>query len=150
MFSTVASAHSPLAGPIDPWPFPWAKECPVNWDTLGGYYLLAKDTTTNGGVSLRISVISKDGLRLLRVSRYSNLGSWKYEGTTFVTENQKLVRLYLSPVNHKGDPIWAIIKLHYVSDIMECSADRLVPIMTLQASDNEEEYVDYKMEKVGN
>ncbi len=98
---------------------------------------------------LRISVIAKDGLRLLRVSRYSNLGSWKYEGTTFVTENQKLVRLYLSPVNGKGDPIWAIIKLHYISDVMECSAERLVPIMTVQASDKEEEFIDYKMERVG-
>lgn len=150
-FASLGNTEQSTLGQLPvPWPFPWAKECPVNWESLGGFYTLTNDSFNHGSVSLRISVLTKNGLRLLRVSRYTTRGTWKYEGTTFVTENQKLVHLNLSPVSGKGEPIWATLKLHYLSEIMECAADRLVPIMTVQASDKIEESVDYKLERVGN
>lgn len=151
LIAGAAQASAEQLKGIDPWPFPWAKECPVNWEALNGYYTLS-ESNGNGEVTMRISVEDKGTLRLMRVIRYSsgNEGAWMYSGEIYISKKQKLIRLYLDPVNGKGGPIWAAIKLHYMSEVRQCSVDYLVPIVSMQRPDHTyEDYDDYKMNRVG-
>jgi hypothetical protein len=118
-----------------PWPFPWAKECPMNWEDMEGRYMLS-DSRSSDQVILRVTVQMKKSTRLVRVSRYTKHGSLIYDGATYVDEDQRIIRLYLSPTKSDGPPVWAVIKLHYQSwEVDSCSADRLVPILTVGTSD---------------
>lgn len=150
-FFVTLGAHAD-AGVYDgmpvPWPFPWAKECPINWENLNGRYELT-DSLGGSEVSLRISVVMHKGLRLVRVSRYARKGGIEYDGSTFVTENQKFIRLYLAPIRGEGPRIWATIKLHYQSEVMTCTADHLVPILSMRVGDDSAD-IDYKLTKLRN
>src|SRR6185312_10499834 len=78
-----------------PFPFPWAKECPMDWDHLSGNYTV-KDSTETDSLLVKVTVLTKKGIRLVRVSRYSYTGRLMFDGTTTVTEKQKVVSLWLN------------------------------------------------------
>lgn len=134
-----------------PWPFPWAKQCPMDWNNLSGTYLLS-DSSGDGQLIVKVTVLMKRGLLLVRVSRYNHNGHLILDGTTTVTQRQKVVSLYMSPARGtSGHPaVWAVIKMHYDSSVFSCAADHLVPILTVQGFTDSAppNGIDYKMKKV--
>jgi hypothetical protein len=146
----MSSIHAGAEGLPLPWPFPWARDCAVNWTQMEGTYLLS-DSANLDHIDLKITVITKQGFKLVRVSRYSQDGSLLYDGFTFVNEKQKTLRLYLVPANSNETPVWAVIKLHYQSWDLQCTADHLVPILTLEKTGStSHEQTQYKLVKVVN
>jgi hypothetical protein len=143
-----ASGRSQDGWPL-PWPFPWAKECPMDWHDLDGTYLLS-DSTDAEQLIMRINVVSKKGLRVVHVSRYSEKGRLLFEGVGTVTERQRVIGLWLSSRSDSSVRVWATIKMHYQSSITSCSVGQLIPILTVQelAQDAPPDGVDYKMVKV--
>lgn len=148
--SLTANASSGILDGLPvPWPFPWAKECPIQWQALDGYYELSS-ASGPGTVTMRIKVTQRGHLNLIRVIRYSAGDSWIYEGATYVGRNQKFIRLYLSPAKKSGPAIWAVIKLHYTSKSTNCAETNLVPILTIQKHEDEPEtYTNYKLVRLG-
>lgn len=133
-FSTV-SAHAadrfqPYGeGMPAPWPFPWAKECPIKWSGLTGRYVMF-DQFQQDEIDLKLSIVSREGLKMMRISRYSREGVMISDGITVITEKQKSVRVYLRPLTTKTMPMWAALKLHFDKDY-SCDMNRLVPILSL-------------------
>lgn len=115
-----------------PWPFPWAKECPVDWNAMAGRYMLS-DTSSPQFIDLKITVISHVGFKLVRIARYNSAGNLESDGFTFVNEKQRMLHISLEPTAVAAHPIWATIKLHYQSNVWSCTADHLIPILTLEA-----------------
>lgn len=113
-----------------PWPFPWAKECPVRWMDLTGRYVLVNSERSEI-ISLRISVVSEYGLRVLRISRFDHYGHMLADGVTFLTDDQKAVRVHLWPMNPASEPMWANLRLYYRDNGFSCAVDRLVPILSI-------------------
>ena len=140
--------HSYAEGLPLPWPFPWAKECPMDWSEMNGRYLLA-DGANADQIDLAVTVVTDRGFKMVRVSRFSGDGHLIYDGFTMVNEQQKTIRLHLIPTNNKLPAQFAIIKLHYVSWESQCTADHLIPILTVGRIESEsEEKIQYKMVKV--
>ncbi len=142
------NVHTSSEGLPLPWPFPWAKECPMDWRELGGHYMLA-DTDLNSRLDITISASPDRGLRLVRVARYTSYGQVLYQGFAAVSENLKTIRVELMPAEKDQLPIQAIIKLFYQSSQIGCAADHLVPILTLVVSkDCTTQKIQYKMVKM--
>lgn len=119
-----------------PWPFPWAKECPVNWESMQGRYLLMPNAFKQQ-LDLKISVIASLNFKLVRVSRYGQDGLVIADGYTWISANQKTVRLWLFPLRAGDPPTWAVLKLHHADDnVLDCAQERLVPILSLEQIDN--------------
>lgn len=116
-----------------PWPFPWAKECPVDWSSMQGRYVLS-DSADEEEIDLDISVVERMGSKLVRVARYNRFGRRLAEGFAIVGENQRAIRLLLKPVGWADQAIWATIQLHYQRAEQRCSEDNLVPILTLEGA----------------
>lgn len=112
-----------------PWPFPWAKECPVKWSSLSGRYVMY-DEFERGEVDLKLSILNRNGLRMMRISRFSSDGKILSDGFSVMTNSQKSVRVYLRPMSSRTPPVWASLKLHFDKDF-SCEMSRLVPILTL-------------------
>ncbi len=112
-----------------PWPFPWAKECPVKWSNLTGRYVMY-DQFQGDDIDLKLSIVSREGLQMMRISRYARGGGMISDGITLITERQKSVRVYLRPLTTKTQPMWASLKLHFDRDY-SCEMSRLVPILSL-------------------
>jgi len=118
-----------------PWPFPWAKECPVDWQSMQGRYLLS-DSSNQEQIDLKITVVTSHGFRLVRMSRYSRNGEMIADGFNFVSLNQRMLRMRLVPKSPFESPIWALVKLHYSDWNLGCAADHLVPILTLERANS--------------
>ena len=132
------AAHAGEGLPL-PWPFPWAKECKVNWMDMQGRYLLS-ESSLEQEIELKIFVITEDGLKRVHVAHYGQDGQLVSHGFDFVSENQKTLRLYLIPANADGnaEPTLAVIKLYYQSSVFSCRQDALVPILTIEGLDPKE------------
>lgn len=143
-----AKAYKPLGGGMPlPWPFPWAKECPVDWENMSGTYLLT-DSQDAESLDLKITIVRKGGFKLVHVSRYDMTGEILSEGFTLMTENQKTIRLGLYPTRGGTPSMWAMIKLHYSDAIQNCEKG-LVPILTLEsAEDTTHAQVQYRLVRV--
>ncbi len=113
-----------------PWPFPWAKDCPVVWSSLSGRYMML-DSQYEEEMELKISVLTKDGMKLMRISRYNYYGAVVAEGFAWLTMNQKSVGVHLRPLSKKANPMYANIKLYYADSDYNCSMTSLVPILSL-------------------
>lgn len=127
-FSATAGEGLPL-----PWPFPWAKECPVEWQSLEGKYALAdssKDELLM--ISFHKLTKSKDGLKLAHVARLRADGSLVAEGFGAFTENQRSLRLSLYSLEVKEAVQAVVIKLFYQSESFACTKQNLVPILTVE------------------
>ena len=118
-----------------PWPFPWAKECPVDWQAMQGRYLLS-DSAKEEQIDLKISVITNYGFRLVRMSRFSKTGELLADGFNFVSLNQRMLRMNLVPQNDDEQPMTALIKLYYSDWSLGCAKDRLVPILSLERTNS--------------
>lgn len=114
-----------------PWPFPWAEECPVDWMSLQGLYLLS-ESETGEYIDLRISVLEIMDIQIVRMSRFTRMGEMVSDGYTRVEEGQKSLALDLIPVKHGEANIHAILQLHFVSNVRSCTEDALVPILTFK------------------
>lgn len=114
-----------------PWPFPWAKECPIAWQSLEGKYALA-DSSKEEQLQITFHTITRMGFRLVRVARLSSEGELISEGFNFVSANQRTLRLSLFPLDHNQATEIAIIKLYYQSASLSCSEQNLVPIMSVE------------------
>lgn len=119
-----------------PWPFPWAKDCEVDWKSMQGEYTLTSESDL-GSIDIRISVISEFGFKLVHISRYDTEGKLIAGGFNFVSKNQKVLRLYMFPIDSKERLSYAVIKLHYQSKVISCAQDQLVPILTVEAVKND-------------
>lgn len=113
-----------------PWPFPWAKECPIKWSSITGRYVMF-DQFEKDQIDLKLTVVKREGLKLMRISRYNVNGEMISDGVTVITEKQKSVRVYLRPLTNKTMPVWATLKLHYHDSLLSCDMSQLVPILTL-------------------
>lgn len=112
-----------------PWPFPWAKECPVKWQSISGRYAMMDSSQQD--VDLKISILTEDGLKVMRITRYNAMGGMVSDGFSFITENQRSIRVYLRPLNKEQAPLWANIKLYHSDYSQSCEMSRLVPILSI-------------------
>lgn len=113
-----------------PWPFPWAKDCPVQWSSVVGRYTLV-DNYAGEEVSIRISFVHHRLLHVLRIARYDRHGQILSDGYSFVTENQNVFRVYLRPHEPGEHPYWATIRLYFNDARLICGGDSLVPFLSL-------------------
>jgi hypothetical protein len=118
-----------------PWPFPWAKECPVDWQTMAGRYVLS-NSLNEEQIDLKITVINVHGFRLVRLSRFDGQGHLIADGFSFASLNQRMLRMKLVAQDSSDSSIWALIKLHYTDWNLGCSEDHLVPILTLETTNS--------------
>lgn len=131
-----------------PWPFPWAKECPISWQSFEGLYTLAESGTKD---QLLISVhptSSRRGLKLVRAVRLSENGYTLAQGFSIIGQTQKAIKITLVPVDEWGESTVATIKLYYQSDTRNCSDKNLIPILSLYESGRDGEHLThYRMLK---
>jgi hypothetical protein len=113
-----------------PWPFPWAKDCPVPWSSISGRYQMM-DSDLGHGVELKISVVRQNGLRIMRISRYNREGVMISDGLTLLTRSQRAVQMRLVPLVKGTYPVFASLKLHYANSEHSCDMSHLVPILAL-------------------
>lgn len=134
-FSRATDAVNPRGGMPLPWPFPWAKECPVDWASLTGRYLMS-DTSNQEQIDLKITVSSFLGRRVLHIARYNRFGELVGNGFSVVSLNQRMLRLKLWANRPYEEEVWALVKLHYLDSHRGCSADHLVLILTLEGANS--------------
>lgn len=133
-----------------PWPFPWAKDCDVDWAAMEGRYLLTP-SKLGMQLDLKISVVAELNFTLIRVSRYGQDGQLLADGYVWVSAKQKTVRLWLFPLRRGDPPTWAVLKLHYTREkVAGCPAEFMIPILTLDQVDNTTHtQAQYKLIRVG-
>ena len=120
-----------------PWPFPWARQCSVDWAVMQGSYFLSESSDYER-IELQVTDLADPNYRMVNVARVANDGTVLFSGVTTITARQKTVHLFLSSVSNPGQLIWASIKLHYTSGVKACSPDMLVPILTIENSDDKD------------
>ena len=120
-----------------PWPFPWAKECPVDWKSLDGRYVLS-ESDDQEQIDLDISIIESLGFKIVHVARFTRTGLLIYEGFNFVGHNQRTIRLFLWPQRSYEPGTMAMIQLHYQGVDLHCTDENLIPILTLERVDSEQ------------
>lgn len=114
-----------------PWPFPWAKECPVKWEAIQGRYSMS-ESIDHEEIELKVTFVQKFGISLVRVARLSNEHVVLSEGIAMIHQGQRSIRLRLE-ANEPGEPIiWAAIKFYYGGRELLCDDSYLVPILTLE------------------
>lgn len=118
-----------------PWPFPWAKDCPVNWDSMQGRYLLTPSAAKEQ-VDLEIRVVTSMNVKLVHVSRYGSDGVLIADGYIWIPAKQKSVRLWLFPLRAGDPPTWAVLKMYHRNTMSDCNQEGLIPILTLEQVDN--------------
>lgn len=131
-----------------PWPFPWAKECPVHWESLQGRYSMAH-SEHHEAIQLNISFLNKFGLRLVRVARLDQKGNLLSEGIAIIHDGQRSIKMPLNPIDSLSAPITAELKFYYSSRVLSCDEDYLVPILTLKDPANpSNDHIDYRLIRV--
>lgn len=114
-----------------PWPFPWAKECPVEWEGLQGRYMLS-DSSQQEELDLDVKVEQNAAYKVVRIARFTRWGQKISSGFSFVNPDTRSISMEMIP-NSLTDPmILANLQLHYVSKDHRCAGENLVPILTLQ------------------
>ncbi len=131
-----------------PWPFPWAIDCPVQWESLTGNYVLS-DTDNKQYLDLDITILYKDGLKIVRVIRYDEYGSMISRGFAYVTEGSRSINLTLVPENRDVPVMRATIKLYYQGNDRACTYDNLVPILSLSIEHSTEVDARFKLIRIG-
>lgn len=114
-----------------PWPFPWAKDCPMDWDSLNGTYTLS-DSSFDERLEIRITVSRRTEQRFVRISRFVN-GTMVADGRGMIDPERHSFRVYMRPLSERADAIWASVRFYFPDDQQLCSQN-LVPILTLQTA----------------
>lgn len=130
-----------------PWPFPWAKECPVDWQKMAGRYVLS-DSINEEEIDLKITVVTTHGFRMVRLSRFDRFGHLIADGFSFVSLNQRMLRMKLVPSDPYDNPTWALIRLHYSDWNLGCAEDHLVPILTLERTNSSTKANHYRLVRI--
>ena len=137
----------PREGMPLPWPFPWAKECPIIWSSIGGSYVLS-ESVDNEYIDLKITPVQKNGFNLVHVARYSKESELLSDGFALIAQNQRTIQLGLYPVKSATPSLWAMIKLHYQDSTSKCDKE-LVPILAMQSdADSARVPVEYRLIKI--
>jgi hypothetical protein len=121
-----------------PWPFPWAKECPVNWAEREGRYVLAADSFDER-VNIGMTIFSDR----ITIARYSSTGRLLSVGLTFISSDEKVIEFNLRPRQEGQETLHAVLELHYSDWNLVCSPDKLVPILTLTKVNNPNKPIAY-------
>ena len=100
------------------------------WSKLSGRYVIL-DSQYQEEMELKISILTQDGMKLMRISRYNHSGALVAEGFAWLTQNQKSVGVRLRPLGKKAHPMYAYIKLYHGTDSLSCEMNSLVPILSL-------------------
>jgi len=145
-FSAPAFADSKNGMPL-PWPFPWAKECAIDWEALAGQYML-QDSVEAQFLDLTVTILLRDEYRLVRVARYDKLGVEVASGFSVVTNDQRSLSMRLDPLVDGEPTMVATIRLYYRSKTYSCHQDELVPILGLATENPSEDHGQFKMVKV--
>lgn len=127
----ISSRASGLPGP---WPFPWAKECPILWQEVDGAYAFF-DSQDKLISWLKITIKPvKAGANpgyLLEAVLMDDGNLPIGFGVSRVSVDDRRVAFWLLPTDGSPAPIRAVIKFHYASSVRSCSRDRLVPVLTV-------------------
>jgi hypothetical protein len=126
----VASAVHAEGLPL-PWPFPWARECAISWDSMQGRYALSEDYS-QGEIDLHIRVVVNRGARMAILARYDRGGSLLSSGSSYIYPGQRSLYVHLKPAKRNEPHVWARIRMHFWSWSRDCRAEALVPILTLE------------------
>lgn len=119
-----------------PWPFPWAKECPTDWNAFEGVYKMTTNSDA-GRLTFRVDGEGEGGLLRVRVTRLSPKGRPTYDGSTYIDFTQKVVALWLTPTDDASHPsVWGEIRLHYNSKDLTCA--NTVPVLTVAPDEQKE------------
>jgi hypothetical protein len=132
-----------------PWPFPWAKECAVDWQSMQGRYRLS-DSIASERIDIQITPIGEHPLKYVRVTHYAQGGTLIASGSAYVLNQQRSLTLSLFPVEgHYGPSLRAQIKLFYAGNQKLCTKGNLVPILSLCRSETDpEQSSHYELVKV--
>lgn len=114
-----------------PWPFPWAKECPVEWESLQGRYELS-DSSQQEQLDLDVKVEQGAAYKVMRIARFTRWGQKISSGFSFVNPDTRAITMEMIP-NNLTDPVTvASLQLHFLTKDHRCMDENLVPILTLQ------------------
>ncbi|HMN67351.1 MAG TPA: hypothetical protein PKC28_02320 [Bdellovibrionales bacterium] len=134
-FASTAAARPALGdgftdGMPIPWPFPWAKDCEVDWNDLNGNFILADYSSEQ--VQISIHVVVEQGLQFARVIHYDRDGYALAFGMGLVSKDQHGIEMNMYPVSASSRAATsAVVRLYHRSEILTCSQDSLIPILTL-------------------
>lgn len=126
-----------------PWPFPWAqeeeawaKECEINWPKLSGNYVIP-GARSRGAVRLQIKIVDRPSNKKLVEMRRFKDDLVVSEGYTYIDPSERMIRLSLESGDKRTPSQMAILKLYHATNERSCSADALVPILTLESMENQ-------------
>lgn len=125
MISGISSADG-----IRPWPFPWAKDCPMVWENLEGDYKMI-GSTYEDQIVVRVSSSADGDLRTIRLVRLTSTGEVRSVGLAIVAAEEREVKIHMIPVAQDYPPSWVTLRMYYNSDVNSCDIQSLVPILTV-------------------
>jgi hypothetical protein len=113
-----------------PWPFPWAKSCPMSWSDLAGRYKMV-GSTSREQILVRVSADNREDLVTIRLVRVTSAGNIRAIGLAMVYANENEVKVHMVPVREKYGASWVTLRMHYNSKVLSCQQAALVPILTV-------------------
>jgi len=130
---TVAAGQQRISEGLPlPWPFPWAKECPIDWKSIDGRYSMS-DSARDERIEISTWLIQAWNLHVIRVQKFSDQSELLAQGFAVITESQRTISLELISVDgsqeHNAE---ASVRFYYRSDELMCTAERLVPLLQLK------------------
>jgi hypothetical protein len=132
-------------GMLDPWPFPWAKECPVSWESMEGRFIMA-DSFGREEILIAISEVPLLG-HLVKIRRVTRFGAMVGEGVALIRAGQRSVRMQLRSGVRGLRPSTATLRMYYPDQTFQCS--ELVPILSIEPMDDIEPHeAQYRLVKV--
>ena len=120
---------------IRPWPFPWAKDCPMVWESLAGDYTMV-GSANEDQIVVRVSSSSDGDLRTIRLVRLTSLGEVKAIGLAIVSAEEREVKVHMIPVVPDYPSSWVTLRMYYNSEVSSCDIKTLVPILTVATEAN--------------
>lgn len=130
MFGAVSSADG-----IRPWPFPWAKDCPMAWENLDGEYKMV-GSSKQDQIIVRVSTNEKNGLRTIRLVRTTYDGLVSAFGLAIVFPDEREVKIHMIPMAEGYQSSWVTLRMYYNSSIASCDMQSLVPILSVSPEIN--------------
>jgi hypothetical protein len=138
-----AKVHPQGEGLPLPWPFPWAKECPVKWQSLEGTYTLY-NKMVDDQITLRVEMTSR---YRVTVSRLAADGTVLNKGSVAFDSTDRELTVTLRPKFSGVDKIKANLRFyHKQGHASACTKDAIEPIVTL--GDDEAEQIPFQMVRV--
>lgn len=148
-FGGLAASMANADGLPLPWPYPWAKECPINWKSVSGRYTLVESSNYEE-LEIQIAEVIPGGPLLAMVTRLADHGKTVAEGFSLIMVDQRILQLdlvYTDGRNETKAKAW--VKLYHGHESIEtCNQRQLVPILTLQSEIGNKRSRQYRLIKV--